>query len=99
MTYGLLPQPPSPEDYSGEVRQYKIFLGSDQKQEVTCRAALSQCSVQIPAEVQALSISAVTSYGTSPPADVPLRHSGAQIFDTEDKTYQNIFKLSRKKKV
>ncbi len=80
MTDGLLSQPLSPEDYSGEVQQHKIFLGNDQKKEVTCRAALSQCSVQVPAEVQALSISAVTSYGTSPPADVPLRHSGTQIF-------------------
>ncbi|XP_070817484.1 interleukin-23 receptor [Chaetodon trifascialis] len=72
----VLWKPPSPQDYSGEVQQYKIFLGNDQKQGVTCRAALSQCSVQVPAEVQALSISAVTSYGASPPADVPLGHSG-----------------------
>lgn len=72
----LLPQPPSPEDYSGEVQQYKIFLGKDQKQEITCPAVLNQCSVLVPAEVQALSVSAVISYGTSPPADVPLRHSG-----------------------
>ncbi|XP_044056758.1 interleukin-23 receptor isoform X2 [Siniperca chuatsi] len=72
----VLWKPPSPEDYSREVQQYKIFLGNGQKQEVTCHAALSQCSVQVPADVQALSISAVTLYGTSPPADVPLRHSG-----------------------
>ncbi|XP_070765192.1 interleukin-23 receptor isoform X2 [Enoplosus armatus] len=72
----VLWKPLSPEDYSGEVQQYKIFLGNDQKQEVTCHAAWSRCSVQVPAEVQALSVSAVTLYGTSPPTDVPLRHSG-----------------------
>ncbi|XP_070689066.1 interleukin-23 receptor [Pempheris klunzingeri] len=72
----VLWKPPPPEDYSGEVLQYKIFLGNDQKQEVTCPAALNQLPLQVPVEVQALSISVVTSYGTSPPADVPLRHSG-----------------------
>ncbi|XP_029285738.1 interleukin-23 receptor [Cottoperca gobio] len=75
-TVTVLWKPPSPEDFSGAVQQYNIFLGNDQKHEVTCPAALSQCAVQVPAEVQALSISAVTTYGTSPPADVPLRHSG-----------------------
>ncbi|KAI3368933.1 hypothetical protein L3Q82_025904, partial [Scortum barcoo] len=72
----VLWKPPSREDYSGEVQQYKIFLGGDQKQEATCLAALSQCSVLVPAELQALSISAITSYGESPPADLPLRNSG-----------------------
>ncbi|XP_037627239.1 interleukin-23 receptor isoform X1 [Sebastes umbrosus] len=72
----VLWKPPSPEDYSGAVQRYEIFLGKDQKQKVTCAAASSKCSVQVPAELQALSISAVTLYGTSPPADVPLRHSG-----------------------
>ncbi|XP_078115489.1 interleukin-23 receptor isoform X3 [Sander vitreus] len=76
MMDGLLPQPPSPDDYTGAVQEYKIFLGNDQKQEVTSCAALSPCSVQVPAEVQALSISAVTLYGMSPPANVPLRLSG-----------------------
>lgn len=75
---GFLPQPPSPEDFSGELQHYKIFWGSDQKQEVTCHAALSQCLVEVPAEVQALSVSAITSYGASPPAEVSLRHSGTQ---------------------
>ncbi|XP_039985128.1 interleukin-23 receptor [Xiphias gladius] len=69
-------KPPPTEDYSGEVQQYKIFLAYDQKQEVSCPATSSQCSVQVPAEVQALTVSAVTSYGSSPPADVPLRDSG-----------------------
>ncbi|KAM7388492.1 hypothetical protein PAMP_024662 [Pampus punctatissimus] len=72
----VLWKPPPSEDYSGEVQQYKIFLGNDQKQEVLCPATLSQCSAQVPLEVQALSVSVVTLYGTSPPADVPLRHSG-----------------------
>ncbi|XP_027145720.1 interleukin-23 receptor isoform X2 [Larimichthys crocea] len=72
----VLWKPPSPEDFSGELQHYKIFWGSDQKQEVTCHAALSQCLVEVPAEVQALSVSAITSYGASPPAEVSLRHSG-----------------------
>ena len=79
MIDGLLPQPPSPDDYTGAVQQYKIFLGNDQKQEVPGCAALSPCSVDVPAEVQALSISAVTLYGMSPPTNVPLRPSGTQI--------------------
>ncbi|XP_026161313.1 interleukin-23 receptor isoform X2 [Mastacembelus armatus] len=72
----VLWKPPSPDDYSGEVQQYKIFLANGRKQHVACAAALSQYSVQVPAAVQALSVSVVTSYGTSPPANVPLRHSG-----------------------
>ncbi|KAK9519196.1 hypothetical protein VZT92_021939 [Zoarces viviparus] len=72
----VLWKPPSPDDYSGAVQNYEIFLGNDQKQEVTCPAAVSRCSLQVPAELRALSISAVTSYGTSPPADVPLGRSG-----------------------
>ncbi|XP_032380964.1 interleukin-23 receptor isoform X2 [Etheostoma spectabile] len=76
MMDGLLPQPPSPDDYTGAVQQYRIFLGNDQNQEVTSCAAVSPCSVQVPAEVQAVSISAVTLYGMSPPANVPLRLSG-----------------------
>ncbi|KAG7520016.1 hypothetical protein JOB18_021030 [Solea senegalensis] len=69
-------KPPPPQDYSGEVKQYNIFLASDQIKEVTCREASCHSSVLVPAAVQTLSISAVTSYGSSPPADVPLRHSG-----------------------
>ncbi|XP_054459001.1 interleukin-23 receptor [Anoplopoma fimbria] len=72
----VLWKPPSPDDFSGSVQNYKIYLGNDQKQEVTCPAALSRCSLQVPAELQELSISTVTLYGASPPADVPLRHSG-----------------------
>ena len=80
----FFPQPPPPEDYSGEVQQYKIFL--DQKQEEPCSATLSRYLVQVPLEVQALSVSVVTLYGTSPPADVPFRHSGTDILHLEDKT-------------
>lgn len=79
MIDGLLPQPPSREDYSGEVQQYKIF--NEKIKERTCAAALSQCTVQVPEELQAISVSAVTSYGASPPADVPLRHSGTQMLE------------------
>ncbi|XP_036969484.1 interleukin-23 receptor isoform X1 [Acanthopagrus latus] len=71
----VLWKPPPPEDYSGEVQQYKIFIGSDQNPREICPAASSQCSVQVPVNVQTLSVSAVTLYGSTPPADVPLRHS------------------------
>uniref|UniRef100_UPI003AAF145B interleukin-23 receptor isoform X2 n=1 Tax=Centroberyx gerrardi TaxID=166262 RepID=UPI003AAF145B len=75
-TVTVLWKPPSPEDYSGEVQQYEIFLDKGPKQRVTCPAAVNRCSVQVSPGVQALSVSAVTSYGKSPPAAVPLRHSG-----------------------
>ncbi|XP_071392685.1 interleukin-23 receptor isoform X3 [Centroberyx affinis] len=75
-TVTVLWKPPSPEDYSGEVQQYEIFLDNSPKQRVTCPAAVNQCSVQVSPGVQALSVSAVTSYGKSPPAAVPLRHLG-----------------------
>ncbi|TNN46530.1 hypothetical protein EYF80_043252 [Liparis tanakae] len=74
---GLLgPQPPSPDDYSGALQSYEILLGRGHEQEVTCPAALTRCALQVPAELRALSVSAVTSYGTSPSADVPLGRSG-----------------------
>ncbi|XP_022614909.1 interleukin-23 receptor-like [Seriola dumerili] len=72
----VLWKPPPPEDHSGKVQQYKIFLANDQKREVTCPATPSQCLVQVSAEVQALTVSAVTLYGSSPPAYLPLTHSG-----------------------
>lgn len=76
---GLLgPQPPSPDDYSGALQSYEILLGRGHKQEVTCAAALTRCALQVPTELRALSVSAVTLYGTSPSADVPLGRSGAQ---------------------
>ncbi|KAM4629037.1 interleukin-23 receptor isoform 2-T3 [Polymixia lowei] len=69
--------PLPPEDYSGEVHQYEIFLDkNDQKPEVACPATVSQCSFQVSADVQSVSVSAVTSYGKSPPSAVHLRHSG-----------------------
>ncbi|KAK2835768.1 hypothetical protein Q5P01_016252 [Channa striata] len=76
----------SSDDYSGEVQHYKIFLANDQKHFVTCAANLCQCPVMVPAEVQALSVSAVTLYGSSPPVDVPLRHSGGSSPDLKDVT-------------
>ncbi|XP_034085590.1 interleukin-23 receptor isoform X1 [Gymnodraco acuticeps] len=68
----VLWKPPSPEDYSGVVQQYKIFLGNEQKQ----LSGPASSSVPVPAEIKTISISAITSYGTSPPAVVPLKHSG-----------------------
>ncbi|KAG7233972.1 hypothetical protein INR49_028686, partial [Caranx melampygus] len=65
-------KPPPPDDHSGEVQLYRVLLANDEKQELPP----SQCSVEVPAEVQAVSISAVTLYGLSPPADVPLGCSG-----------------------
>ncbi|XP_061593777.1 interleukin-23 receptor isoform X2 [Cololabis saira] len=70
----VLWKPPAPEDYSGELQQYKIFVDDDREE--TCTAASSQCSVQVPAGNRMLSVSAVTSYGTSPPAEVEIRYSG-----------------------
>ncbi|XP_077963960.1 interleukin-23 receptor isoform X2 [Gasterosteus aculeatus] len=70
----VLWKPPSPEDHSGAVQSYLILL--DQKQQVMCDAAVSQWSLQVPAELQELSVTAVTLYGTSPPAKVPLGPSG-----------------------
>ncbi|XP_034440070.1 interleukin-23 receptor isoform X2 [Hippoglossus hippoglossus] len=70
----VLWKPPHPDDYSGVVQEYKIFF--DQKEGATCPKTSSQRSVMVPAEVQALSVSAVTSYGSTPAADVPLTHSG-----------------------
>ncbi|XP_017262324.1 interleukin-23 receptor [Kryptolebias marmoratus] len=73
----VLWKPLPPEDYSGDLLQYKVLLGNDHEE--ICAAASSQCSVQVPAEVQALSVVAVTSYGTSPPANVDLRHAGVSV--------------------
>lgn len=75
--YGLLLQPPSLEDYSGELEKYKIII--DQREDIILDAAVNQHTISVPSEDQALSISAVTLYGASPPADVLLRHSGAYI--------------------
>ncbi|MED6270446.1 hypothetical protein CHARACLAT_010454, partial [Characodon lateralis] len=65
--------PPPFDDYSGELLLYSILLDNGHKE--IYAAASSQCSVQAPVEVRVLSISAVTSYGTSPPAFVDLRHA------------------------
>lgn len=81
----LVPQPLPPEDYSGEVQHYKILVGNNPKQDMTCAKTLSHCAVEVPTGVQ-LSVSVVTSYGTSPAADVPLRHSGTHKYKTMQKT-------------
>ncbi|XP_026201236.1 interleukin-23 receptor isoform X2 [Anabas testudineus] len=75
----VLWKPPPLEDYSGKVQHYMIFPPNGLKQDVICAATMNRCAVQVPAEIQALSISVVTSYGISPPAHVPLRHSGGFV--------------------
>ncbi|KAM9849268.1 interleukin-23 receptor [Aulostomus maculatus] len=72
----VLWKPPPPEEYSGDVQHYKVYLVGDQKQEVICRTGLTRWTLSLPADVQALRVSVVTPYGASPPADVPLRLSG-----------------------
>lgn len=74
---GFLQPPPPPGDYSKDVQYYKIF--AENMEERIYRADLRQCTFQVPAGLQAVSVSAVTLYGTSPPANVSLRHSGAPI--------------------
>ncbi|CAN9500602.1 unnamed protein product [Ophioblennius macclurei] len=71
----VLWKPPSPEDYCGELQQYRILWATDQKHEVTCPAAVVQWTGQVSLEVQTLTVTAVTLYGTSPPALVTLTHS------------------------
>ncbi|XP_036067540.1 interleukin-23 receptor isoform X4 [Oryzias melastigma] len=70
----VLWKPPSPGDYNGEILHYKVLIKDFH--EKICAAASNMCSVLVPEEVQALSISAVTPYGTSPPAEVEIRQSG-----------------------
>lgn len=76
-----LSQPPSPGDYNGEILYYKVLIKDFH--EKICAAASNMCSVLVPEEVQALSISAVTPYGTSPPAEVEIRQSGTVTLNPE----------------
>uniref|UniRef100_A0A3P9MPC0 Fibronectin type-III domain-containing protein n=1 Tax=Oryzias latipes TaxID=8090 RepID=A0A3P9MPC0_ORYLA len=69
----VLWKPPNPEDYNGEILHYKVLMKNFH--EKICTAASNLCSVLVPEEVQVLSISAVTPYGTSPPAEVEIRQS------------------------
>lgn len=62
------------KDYSGELQQYNIW--TEQWKEVSCPAASNQCTVSVPGEARSLSVSAVTTYGTSPPAHLPLTRTG-----------------------
>ncbi|XP_054645107.1 interleukin-12 receptor subunit beta-2-like isoform X2 [Dunckerocampus dactyliophorus] len=73
-TLTVLWKAPPPD--SGEVEGYEISVGENPKQEVRCAASLSQCSLQVPADISALSVSVITTFGRSPPADVPLTLSG-----------------------
>ncbi|XP_075895651.1 interleukin-23 receptor isoform X2 [Nelusetta ayraudi] len=70
----VLWKPPSVKDYSGELQQYNIW--TEQWKEVSCPAASNQCTVSVPGEARSLSVSAVTTYGTSPPAHLPLTRTG-----------------------
>lgn len=81
MNVFLLPQPPPPQDYSGDVYQYRVFLSRNDMEDVVCPA--SSRSLPVPAEVHSVSISAVTLYGSSPPANVPLGHSGRESITVE----------------
>ncbi|XP_033820585.2 interleukin-23 receptor [Periophthalmus magnuspinnatus] len=68
-------KPPPSHEYSGEVSQYEIDFGDGQKQEHRC-APMSECSARVPL-LPPISVTAVTPYGTSPPATVPLTQSDA----------------------
>ncbi|XP_072771246.1 interleukin-23 receptor [Nerophis lumbriciformis] len=68
----LLWKAPPPDDYSGQVECYRISLGQESKQEVRCNASLTQCDLQVHHDISALSLSVNTTFGTSPPAHLPL---------------------------
>ncbi|KAF7203251.1 interleukin-23 receptor [Nothobranchius furzeri] len=70
----VLWKPPPPEDYRSDFLQIQVRL--DDGREEICPAASRQCEVQVPTELHTLSVSAVTSFGTSPTANVELRHAG-----------------------
>lgn len=72
----VLWKPPDADVYSGEVLWYEILYGDDQRQEVNCSAMSPHCSVHVPL-LKPISVRAVTVYGTSPPAHVPLTISDA----------------------
>nr|XP_061834492.1 interleukin-12 receptor subunit beta-2-like [Nerophis lumbriciformis] len=72
----LLWKAPPPDDYSGQVECYRISLGQESKQEVRCNASLTQCDLQVHHDISALSLSVNTTFGTSPPAHLPLTLSG-----------------------
>ncbi|XP_061744172.1 interleukin-12 receptor subunit beta-2-like isoform X2 [Nerophis ophidion] len=72
----LLWKAPPPDDYSGQVEGYRIWLGHDTKQEVRCNASLTQCDLQVHQDISALSLSVNTTFGSSPPAHLPLTLSG-----------------------
>ncbi|XP_055717049.1 interleukin-23 receptor [Salvelinus fontinalis] len=74
----VLWKPLSPGDYSGHVLRYDlVYLHQGQRQEeITYPAGVTQCSVQVSPGVQELFVRAVTSYGTSPPATIQLKHTG-----------------------
>ncbi|KAM9384006.1 interleukin-23 receptor isoform 2-T2 [Pholidichthys leucotaenia] len=75
-TVTVMWKPLPSEDYSGQLQEYKILFPKNLPAQ-NCAARLNQCEVEIPAEIQTLTVSAVTAYGMSPPAEVALTHSGA----------------------
>uniref|UniRef100_A0A3Q2Y1R2 Fibronectin type-III domain-containing protein n=1 Tax=Hippocampus comes TaxID=109280 RepID=A0A3Q2Y1R2_HIPCM len=76
-TVSVLWKAPPPETFSGQVEHYKIDLGRGPAvREVICATSLCRFPLQVPSDLAALAVSVVTTYGTSPPAIVPLSLSG-----------------------
>ncbi|XP_051928983.1 interleukin-23 receptor isoform X1 [Hippocampus zosterae] len=76
-TVTVLWKAPPPETFSGQVEHYKIDLGRGPAvREVICTTSLCRFPLKMPSDLAALAVSVVTTYGTSPPAIVPLSLSG-----------------------
>uniref|UniRef100_A0A8C6WPG8 Uncharacterized protein n=1 Tax=Neogobius melanostomus TaxID=47308 RepID=A0A8C6WPG8_9GOBI len=71
----LLFQPPPADDFSGKIHWYEIFFGDGQKQKDFC-ASLSHCSARVRL-LRPISVTVVTSYGTSP---LPQSPSHNQVY-------------------
>ncbi|CAL8254584.1 unnamed protein product [Merluccius merluccius] len=72
----VLWKPPPAEDYSGGLQHYEVLLNHAESKVVTCPPAGSQCVIQVSPDIRTLHVSAVTSYGHSPPAAIYLKPSG-----------------------
>ncbi|KAK0152869.1 Leukemia inhibitory factor receptor [Merluccius polli] len=72
----VLWKPPPAEDYSGGLQHYEVLLNHAESKVVTCPPAGSQCVIQVSPDIRTLHVSAVTSYGRSPPAAIYLKPSG-----------------------
>lgn len=95
--YGLLLQPPSLEHCDD--KQYKIIIHQWENKTKQYDAAVNQCTIRVPSEDQTLNISAVTSCGASPPADVLLRDSGAHILYSKYENDKPAVQKEKKKKI